>query len=364
MQRNAIVLAVLGVMSGAACAQSNVTIYGVMDVFAGVAKADNATGKQSQTVINQGGLQNSRLGFMGEESLGNGLKSIFKLELGTLDITAASNNITSTRQSWVGLKSDALGTAYMGRVQTLGYDFAVKYDPMTTGNLTSPMGAMGRGSSILIAATGANGRQSNALAYISPNLSGLTVRANAASGEQVTGTSGTAGYKNAQSFYSLGADYDKGPLAIGIALAQLKDNGGTLNNANAAGIKDWALAGTYDFNIVKAFALYQESKATAATGTKVKSKLWSTGINIPVTTAGIVKVGFVGFKDDALAQKKATGWGIDYEHSLSKRTTAYVGYQSINNGSNASFSVVNASSVTPGSDKNASVVGLGLRHTF
>ena len=79
MQKKLIAMAVAGFASGAAFAQSNVTVYGILDMAYIRAKADGA---DTRTFINSGGMSGSRLGFKGVEDLGNGLKAVFNLEWG------------------------------------------------------------------------------------------------------------------------------------------------------------------------------------------------------------------------------------------------------------------------------------------
>ncbi|MEI7612936.1 MAG: porin [Betaproteobacteria bacterium] len=394
MQKRIIALAVAGLVSGAAFAQSNVTIYGVMDAYAGYGTAGNAgTGDQKQIAVNSGGLSSSRLGFKGEEALGNGLKAIFTLELGSLDITGATNSIGNTRQAYVGLTSDKVGTAYLGRVQTLGYDYFVKYDSLAASNAFSPLASLQKGGAAPAAAgtgsaTGQNfllsasnqlGRQSNAIAYISPSFAGVTIRANAAtgtnqsaaagqvsaSGEQTTGVSGNGNLVSAQSYFALGGDYDNGPLSVGAAYAQANHLTGSVNNAANVDVRDWALSAKYDFKVVQPFVSYQESRNTNTGTTNVKNKLFGMGLAIPVGSAGAIKLAYANFRNDLANQVKAQGYAVDYEHSLSKRTTAYVGWQQINNGSYGTFGTANANStISAGASGNVNFYGTGVRHTF
>ena len=71
MKKTLIALAVLGACTGAAHAQTNVTIYGLVD-----------TGliKESGSDVRMGGNEDSRIGFKGTEDLGSGLKATFQLE--------------------------------------------------------------------------------------------------------------------------------------------------------------------------------------------------------------------------------------------------------------------------------------------
>ena len=79
MQKKIIALAVAGLVSGAAFAQSNVTISGIADVgFQQSSKSENS-GTKSQSAINDGGQDASRVTFSGKEDLGNGLSAIFAL---------------------------------------------------------------------------------------------------------------------------------------------------------------------------------------------------------------------------------------------------------------------------------------------
>ncbi len=103
MKKSLIALAVLAA-SGAAMAQSSVTIYGLADVWVGSQKGDpkNSTvGDKSVTKMGSGGLNGSRIGFKGTEDLGGGLKAVFKLEQG-IDLTDG-DAAGFDRQSYVGL---------------------------------------------------------------------------------------------------------------------------------------------------------------------------------------------------------------------------------------------------------------------
>ena len=83
MQKKLIALAVAGLASTAAFAQSNVTIYGIVDAGYVNSSVDRAAGGNGNfSGIQSGVWAGSRLGFRGEEGLGNGLKAVFTLEYG------------------------------------------------------------------------------------------------------------------------------------------------------------------------------------------------------------------------------------------------------------------------------------------
>jgi predicted porin len=76
MKKSLIALAVLAA-SGAAMAQSSVTVFGVVDEA-----VSYTNGGVNWNGINSGGNATSRIGFRGTEDLGNGLKAVFTLEQG------------------------------------------------------------------------------------------------------------------------------------------------------------------------------------------------------------------------------------------------------------------------------------------
>ena len=81
MQKKIIALAVAGLLSGAAFAQTNVTVYGTIDM-AYVHQSDSVTDANAQNNIDDGGWDRSRFGLKGTEDLGNGLSVSFQQEFG------------------------------------------------------------------------------------------------------------------------------------------------------------------------------------------------------------------------------------------------------------------------------------------
>lgn len=402
MQKKLIALALAGLASSAAFAQTNVTIYGVIDEYVGYGRSNNdrlinpltglpiATtgGDQKFYGLQQGGLSGSRLGFKGEEGLGNGLKAIFVYEFGSLDPSANANGIGNTRQAYVGL-TGGWGTAIGGKLQTPGYDNALKFDPMAA-SVFSPQLLMSTNAGMTIQGS-AQGRVPNTVAYVTPNFSGFTGEIVYSFGEQVTGTNwngfgGSNGFDKAQSIWGANLNYDNGPLAVGLAYHGINNLGGTGNNPIAQDLKqtEWELGASYDFKMVKLFGSYQYIKQdnflSAGNGVNlglpfggnVKGNLWNVGVTVPVGANGVVKLAyshygnsvpnlFFGNNNDQSSQS----YGIDYEYSLSKRTTAYAGYNYINNGSNTNYGYpATGVSVVPSVDNNAWLLGAGIRHTF
>src|SRR5471032_452500 len=88
MKKSLLALAVLTAFTGAAFAQSSVTIYGKVDL--GLVLDSGGAGKSVR--ISSGVTGGSRLGFKGVEDLGGGLKAAFQLETGFCADSAANTS--------------------------------------------------------------------------------------------------------------------------------------------------------------------------------------------------------------------------------------------------------------------------------
>ena len=116
MQKKIIALAVSGLLSGAAMAQSNVTIYGNIDAGYRHASGSGLTSNG----IDASNWTTSRLGFKGTEDLGNGMKAVFLLEYPlSNDLNAPIGGSSfAARQQYVGLTGD-FGSIVAGRLQPM-----------------------------------------------------------------------------------------------------------------------------------------------------------------------------------------------------------------------------------------------------
>ncbi len=115
MKKSLVALAVL-VASGAAMAQSSVTLYGIADIWLGTVKADQELANpNSVTKLDSGGISTSRWGLKGSEDLGGGLNAIFTLETSVGLDTGASAGFS--RLSYVGLDG-GFGTVTFGKMWT------------------------------------------------------------------------------------------------------------------------------------------------------------------------------------------------------------------------------------------------------
>lgn len=358
MQKKMIALAVAALASGVAVAQSNVTVYGVADAYYGHATAD---GKAGQNAINSGGWSGSRLGFKGTEDLdGSGLKALFTLEYGlniddTSGIGSTATGAGNARQQFVGLTGN-FGTVVAGRRQSVGYNFEDVTNPLH-GTAFNPLQTVVKAANFGEALIDSSSRLNNTVSYVSPKFSGFTF---AYDHSRNTESANTAATKNDDSDNLLSLTYSNGPLTLSAIYAKRTKDSTVANDD----VKESGFGGFYDFGIVKLFGTYQ----TAQVGSASKNKAWQLSGVIPVSANGKIFIEYAGNKiDSTVATDDSKSYALLYQHSLSKRTMVYTGYQGVSNDKAASAgtalnTAANGGLPTVGGD--AGLFVLGMRHTF
>jgi len=151
---------------------------------------------------------------------------------------------------------------------------------------------------------------------------------------------------------ALGLDYSNGPLRVAAAYQLLQ--------ADTEDQKEWTIGASYNFGILTLSANYQDAKSIGNIPDN-DSDIWQVGVVVPVGAAGNVHLGY-GEADVDLADAKAKSYSIAYTHALSKRTTAYVGYNRTTNDDGLAYGVVAAPTGVTG--ENSNVVAVGMRHVF
>ncbi|MBW7901616.1 MAG: porin [Rhodocyclaceae bacterium] len=345
MQKKLIALAVAGLASTAAFAQSNVTIYGVVDAgyLASSGDRGNAGGDANRNGINSGLLSGSRIGFRGEEGLGNGLKAVFTLEYG-LDVDGnfgvgtsgtGSSGLTA-RQQFIGLSSATVGTVALGRQYAPAFYASGRNDPFMSSTGIGSLARLTSGAGNTISGTGVvsdNGgsRWDNAVTYTSPTWSGFSVRAAYSFGERNGGANGVSSGDNGK--FGLGANYANGGLNLDVVFQHTKEAqlAAVAGNDN---VTEWYVGGSYDFKVVKLFASYQDKddKSETAANGDWSNKIWQVGATVPVFGNGKIHVGYTKLSWDQSSFDDTKAWNLMYSHALSKRTTLYTGYTRFDNG--------------------------------
>lgn len=347
MQKKLIAVAVAGLVSGAAFAQSNVTVYGVADVYYARGTAD---GNKTTNFINGGGLSGSRIGLKGTEAIGNGLSALFVLEYGIAnDSTSAGVGYTGAnglaRQQLVGL-TGGFGTIVAGAAQTAGYDFACANNSLA-GSALDPYQKVGAAS---VVACAHSGRASNAFAYISPKFGGVTLAYNHARVTEAAAAQpeGKDNYANL-----IGASWASGPIGVNFVASKISMAG----TAASDDVQEMGIGGSYDLGVVKLGVQVQQYDNKALDN---KNRKFGLNAAIPVG-AGAVHVGYAASKiKETAAEDDPKSYTVAYTHGLSKRTTAYAGYNRVTNQSAGTY----ASVLTPTAGGKSSTFAVGLRHTF
>ena len=374
MKKSLIALAVLAA-SGAAMAQSSVTLYGVAD-----AAVTYVNGLDNWTGLNSGANKTSRLGFRGVEDLGGGLKANFVLEGGfNLDTGdgksggATDSGFQFKRQSTVGLAGN-FGEVRLGRELTAAYNATARYDVFGSVGIAHSQ-LWDDGKSLAFSTAPAtlgepvdpyhyttNQRVSNAITYVSPDFSGFKVAANYGFGE-------VAGKNSDGRYFGGGLTYDNGPLSLGLGAERLNKGDGAAMQAQASNdITAWSLGGSYDLGVAKLLAAYRQSTAKDVAIFGATSDLKNRGYMLAVTAPvgpGLVRAAYNRYEAKFDGEKGVTDqFGLGYVYNLSKRTSVYGTYAYIKNKNDNALNLTVNSSSGVKSNGSQQAVQVGVTHAF
>ena len=343
MKKSLIALAVLAA-SGAAMAQSSVTLFGIVDTAFGYVDKANAAG-DSVYGLSTSGNATSRLGFRGVEDLGGGLKAGFWLEGEIFGDDGNASGFNFKRRSTVSL-AGGFGEVRLGRELTPGYSKTSSYDLFGQTGIGQFMGW----SNWYGTSGDANGiRSSNMISYYTPNFSGFTAGLGYGFDEQTSGKAGryVGGY----------VAYENGPLGVAVSYDQRNLAADVDRNA-------LTVAGSYNLNVVKLNAIVQQTKDDVPGASDRKVNAYALGASAPVG-AGEVKLQYALYDQKAI-DSKAHQISLGYVHNLSKRTALYgtVAYLKNKDASNLALPTKGLTVDGPGAGENQTGVQLGIRHSF
>ena len=365
MKKSLISIAILGALSNVAMAQSNVTLYGIVD--AGIV-AERGGINGNVTKLGSGTASASRIGFKGTEDLGGGLNAIFKLEAGVKTDDGALDNTTNrlfNREAYVGLSSKTAGTLTLGRQYTPYYETLRDVaDPFAMGMAGTAKNLFPVGSTSAVANVTTGTRNDNSVVYKTPLYYGFSAAVSYSLGEQAADSS-------AQRQIGVSGLYTNGDLNVGIAYNN-HNNDTALIKTNRIGYNS-LVAVNYNFKVVKAYFAFGNNKgqsssvypvANAYTTVAVAPSENSTnaliGLTAPVGDAGTVMASFTRKNDKEVFNRDADQFAVGYSYALSKRTSTYVAFAKINNKNGASYTVGNNTESGTG-DK---AFNLGVKHSF
>ena len=361
MKKSLLALAVLTAVTGAAYAQSSVTIYGKVDLGM-VYDSGAAAGKSLR--LDSGVTGGSRIGFKGVEDLGGGYKAAFQLETGICVDSAAAQptaltvknssgaTVGTTTQSvpnfctgsnnFMGRQAHgdltgSFGALSAGRQYSLGFNNLSTIDPFGTG-------FAGQVNNI-VDASGI--RLNNSVTYTTPGIAGFTASGEVAFGEQT-------GNWEANRETGAAITYANGPAYAGFTLYQV-DNA----NGNGSARRNYLLGGTYDFGVVKIHGLVQKSDGDPTGKPKLDGLALMGGVTVPLA-GGSLMASYIKYNDKAVTNQDASQVGVAYQYPLSKRTSIYTAFAKIQNQNGAAYTVGNATDTGTGNK----AFNLGVVHNF
>jgi predicted porin len=345
----------LGALAGTAAAQSNVTVYGIVDM----ALVRESGGIAATTKLTSGVEAGSRLGFKGTEDLGGGMSAIFLLESGFQADTGAmgQGGLLFGRQAYVGLQTKS-GTVTLGRQYTPQYLAIAAVDPFgsgTAGDTKNLMAATGNSAS----------RMDNAVKYISPQVSGFNA-------EVVYGAGEVSGDSTAGRQFGGALAYAGGPLTVRLAHHNRNNDTATLKNTSTA--RNTVLTALVDFGLLKAHFAYGVDKGlNSALPRNLANPFGYAVAPTPTTDSNVVLVGvtvpqgvgtwiasYIRKNDKTAFNQDAQQLAAGYRYYLSKRTDLYGVYAYIRNKNGAGYT---AGSAIEGGTGNRGL-NLGIRHIF
>jgi len=340
MKKTLIALAVLTV-SGAAFAQSSVTIYGNLDVSAGKLKGGEfgvnnganyvVPASQAATAltnaVGKSFWSTSILGFRGVEDLGGGMKATFNLQTGGLDMSNGNPALAFSREANLGLETGS-GNLKIGRSVSTATSVLARFDANGISG-AAPTALLG----VNVVNWYASSRRSDQIEYTAPTKNGLTARisyiakgdANAdhtfgtAAGFSATSSnSGTAStIANFKDRITAGLNFDQGPLSIGVVYET--------KNSDLPVTRDaYAVGASYDLGVAKLVGSYNQQPTkggnTSSTGSNLLGGANNLGTTVLHSAAGATSG--KGWGVGASVPMGALTFGVQFGENTENKTKA------------------------------------------
>ena len=349
MKKSLIAIAALAA-AGAAAAQSSVTMYGQVNTGYEHSKTDITIGGV-KTTTKTTGFQNdrvktSRLGFKGEEALGNGLSATFALEMGFDSADGEFADSAFNRKATVGLKG-AFGEVRIGKDSTPmnEFDGSFKAIDRTT---TLAKQVAGRDASWEGRPTGL---------FYNGSFSGVNVSAAIGNDSERVKAAGVTTAKQDTAVYGLGMGYNGGAWAVGAAV-QL-DTEKTLSDDVKT--TNYGVGASYDFNVAKVYGQYkggQYKNKASTVADKYSYDQFAVGVSAPFgATTLSAEYAYNKAKDTAGAvstKYKGNVFAVQAEYAFSKRTSLVA----------RAGQVANWKNETTNDKSSTQEYTVGLRHKF
>jgi len=323
--------AIAAAFASPAMAQTSVNVEGIVDTFVGSMKNSGDVGRTTR--LDSGGMSTSYLGFKGVEDLGDGLKAKFTLGAFLRADTGAQGRFNGdtffARDANVGL-SGRFGDLTLGRSIAPTTLPVFLFNPIGDSFTLSPLVLhQAVSTTAWTASLAGDTGWSNAIRYTTPSFGGATANLYYQFGET----------PSANSKKNVGGNvlYFRGPLSLAVAYhdVQVNNPNDTTNGISivqsipvsattklsATQQKMWLIAGAYDFNVVKVYATYDQTKHDI----DLRDKTATLGLSVPTGGAGkvLAEAAQTRRTSGSFDERRRTTYSVGYDYDLSKRTDLY-----------------------------------------
>lgn len=347
---------------GVAPGRSMVSLYGTVDMAINHIRS----GSESQTRVQSGNAWTSKFGIYGQEDLGQGWTTFFRLEAGLLADTGAQQMAGTlfNRNSVIGLHSQRYGQMTLGRQYSSMGSAAIGADPFLGNSHESvfatmvSMNGMGGAGNV-----DAFARLNKTVRYISPRFfnSFFVDTSLSLKDDQSVGTSIHA--------KTLTANYSDGTTFVGLAYAQSYCDRGLPGSCASTDpalpsqrTDSMILSAIRDFGPFVGQASYTRVAPKVAGSPNVS--LYSTGLQ-SLVGRNLYRAS-ITYRHTTTAQNYAYGATLGVDHFLSRRTALYGRISILKNGpsSNLMINRESTGNITAREGSTVSDISLGMYHNF
>ena len=363
MQKKVIALAVAGLVSGAAFAQTSVVFGGIVDMGYSYKSSFSTSGTAARSAVDQGGQDGSRLFWKATEDLGNGLSVSAEQQL---RMAADTRTAPVADASVLTLAGKSWGAIRAGNYGSVADDI----------NGYSETG-MGWGNGVFDITP--VDTTYNVIGYVTPDFSGFQAKLNYSTNDKGVDDANGNGTVNVRSYglngsyigngLKLGAAYQRRAAATGLVTTAavaptVTDPIGSAALYEAYKTNEWLLSGSYTFGQFSVGAGYDREK-TSMDNDSLTRKAWRINGGFAITPNDQVSLSYsrLKYNDQDGGVAKASGYGVSYSHMLSKRTNVYASYGHISQSdSTALYAIDNGNGPLDATYK--SMFKVGMRHQF
>lgn len=354
MQKKLLALAVASLAWAPLAAQADVTLTGNMDlgVTMSEAQAGGVTTKTT-TIGNHNGSSTSNVAITATEDLGGGMSGKVYIETDPAFGSNAGGTFAGA-PNWLQL-SGSFGSITLGYMNNYALAASSASQPMGTAVGSGYSGGFGRLDGVNVigdpaAATvgGAGARDiriNRSIQYAIPSQGGFSAgiiykMANSDAGNSAADRTGQM---------QIGVGYSAGPLNIAFANSTIEREGGAIVGTSAD-LTHMMLGVNYKLGALTLMGGFTTSEA--ANSADVDSSSWNVALKYAMSPVMSVMVNVLEVDDGRVANVDRDLFGLGLDYTMSKRTTAYLRYESGDN---------NSASAAAG---DFSTLAAGIRHTF